>query len=289
MNDEEYYNFVRPYADAMQMLLTRLDVLNHNLYGKSDSRPIHYIQNRIKKKKSLEEKLIRRGKEPTVDNAKDYLQDIAGVRIICYFVDDIYNLAKSLKRQADLIVIREQDYIKAPKPNGYRSYHLIVGVPVYCMDGMEYFPVEVQLRTLSMDFWASMEHRISYKKERADKEELTTVVGLEMMRSVNEENAEETRKVQIVKSAISTLSFSELEAIIHIFDEMDGKEGILVASKIADRVGITRSVIVNALRKFESAGVIESRSSGMKGTYIKVLNDVVFDELDKIKKQNQKK
>ena len=136
MNDEEYYNFVRPYADAMQMLLTRLDVLNHNLYGKSDSRPIHYIQNRIKKKKSLEEKLIRRGKEPTVDNAKDYLQDIAGVRIICYFVDDIYNLAKSLKRQADLIVIREQDYIKAPKPNGYRSYHLIVGVPVYCMDGV---------------------------------------------------------------------------------------------------------------------------------------------------------
>ena len=91
----------------------------------------------------------------------------------------------------------------------------------------------------------------------------TTVVGLEMMRSVNEESAEENRKIQIVKSAISTLSFSELEAIIHIFDELDGTEGILVASKIADRVGITRSVIVNALRKFESAGVIESRSSGM--------------------------
>ena len=107
----------------------------------------------------------------------------------------------------------------------------------------------------------------------------TTVVGLEMMRSVNEENAEENRKVQIVRSAISTLSFSELEAIMHIFEELDGNEGILVASKIADRVGITRSVIVNALRKFESAGVIESRSSGMKGTYIKVLNDVVFDEL----------
>jgi GTP-sensing transcriptional pleiotropic repressor CodY len=112
----------------------------------------------------------------------------------------------------------------------------------------------------------------------------TTVVGLEMMRSVNEESAEESRKLQVVKSAISTLSFSELEAITHIFDELDGKEGILVASKIADRVGITRSVIVNALRKFESAGVIESRSSGMKGTYIKVLNDVVFDELDKLKR-----
>lgn len=112
----------------------------------------------------------------------------------------------------------------------------------------------------------------------------TTVVGLEMMRSVHEENAEENRKIQIVKSAISTLSFSELEAIIHIFDELEGTEGILVASKIADRVGITRSVIVNALRKFESAGVIESRSSGMKGTYIKVINDVIFSELDEIKK-----
>ena len=112
----------------------------------------------------------------------------------------------------------------------------------------------------------------------------TTVVGLEMMRSVNEENAEEQRKINIVKSAINTLSFSELEAIQHIFEELDGNEGILVASKIADRVGITRSVIVNALRKFESAGVIESRSSGMKGTYIKVVNDVVFSELKKLKK-----
>lgn len=112
----------------------------------------------------------------------------------------------------------------------------------------------------------------------------TTVVSLEMMRSVNEENAEENRKVQIVRSAIGTLSFSELEAITHIFEELEGNEGILVASKIADRVGITRSVIVNALRKFESAGVIESRSSGMKGTYIKVLNDVVFEELSKVNK-----
>ena len=117
----------------------------------------------------------------------------------------------------------------------------------------------------------------------------TAVVGLEMLRSVNEESAEETRKEHIVQSAISTLSFSELEAIVHIFDELNGTEGILVASKIADRVGITRSVIVNALRKFESAGVIESRSSGMKGTYIKVLNEVIFDELEEIKAQRNKK
>lgn len=113
----------------------------------------------------------------------------------------------------------------------------------------------------------------------------TTVVGLEMMRSVNEETAEESRKISVVRSAISTLSYSELEAIIHIFNELNGMEGVLVASKIADRVGITRSVIVNALRKFESAGVIESRSSGMKGTYIKVTNDAVFPELEKIRRE----
>lgn len=109
----------------------------------------------------------------------------------------------------------------------------------------------------------------------------STVVGLEMLRSVNEESAEEMRKVQIVRSAISTLSASELEAMTHIFGELEGEECVLIASKIADRIGITRSVIVNALRKFESAGIIEARSSGMKGTYIKVLNDVVFEELEK--------
>lgn len=110
----------------------------------------------------------------------------------------------------------------------------------------------------------------------------STVVGLEMLRSVNEENAAETRKVQVVRSALSTLSFSELEAITHIFSELDGDEGVLITSKIADRVGITRSVVVNALRKFESAGIIESKSSGMKGTYIHVLNDMVFEELERL-------
>lgn len=110
----------------------------------------------------------------------------------------------------------------------------------------------------------------------------STVVGLEIMRSINEEKSEEIRKSAIVKSAISTLSFSEQEAIKHIFAELKGDEGILVASKVADRVGITRSVIVNGLRKFESAGVIESRSLGMKGTYIKILNNILKSEIDKI-------
>ena len=117
----------------------------------------------------------------------------------------------------------------------------------------------------------------------------TTVVGLEMMRSVHEENTEEIRKRQIVQSAISTLSATELEAILLIFQEMKGDECTLVASRIADKAGITRSVIVNALRKFESAGVIESRSSGMRGTNIKVLNDCAFEELDRVRQNKSKK
>ena len=111
----------------------------------------------------------------------------------------------------------------------------------------------------------------------------TTIVGLEILRAKNDLIEEEARKKAVVQLSIGTLSYSELEAVQHIFNELDGNEGLLVASKIADKVGITRSVIVNALRKFESAGVIESRSLGMKGTHIKILNDKLLDELKKIK------
>lgn len=110
-----------------------------------------------------------------------------------------------------------------------------------------------------------------------------TVVGLEMVRSVSEESAEEERKLLGVKSALSTMSTSEIEAVVSIFDELSGHEGVLVASKIADKMGITRSVIVNALRKLESAGVVEARSSGMKGTYIKVVNSMLYDALKELK------
>ena len=116
-------------------------------------------------------------------------------------------------------------------------------------------------------------------------EETTVEETAEETTEAAEETAEETRKINVVKSAINTLSYTEMHAIVHIFEELSGIEGILVASKIADKAGITRSVVVNALRKFESAGVIESRSSGMKGTYIKVLNDAIYGELKELKKQ----
>lgn len=172
MTNQQYYAFIQPYQDAKQILLTRLDVLNHTLYERGAAGPIHNIQDRIKEKKSIEEKLRMKGYTDSIQNAKDHLQDIAGIRVICYFVEDIANLAAAVKRQPDLVLIKESDYISHPKPNGYRSHHVVVGVPVYCLDTMEYFPVEIQFRTMSMDFWASMEHRICYKKNPADKQVL---------------------------------------------------------------------------------------------------------------------
>ena len=165
MTNEQYYDCIQPYQNACQIMRAKLEVLNGSLYQKSSVSPIHNIQERIKSKKSIEKKLEKLGHSDSVQNAKDHLRDIAGIRVICYFIDDIYNLVNALKRQSELIFIREKDYIQNPKPNGYRSYHVIIAVPVYYLDTMEYFPVEIQLRTMTMDLWASMEHRICYKGE----------------------------------------------------------------------------------------------------------------------------
>lgn len=173
MTNEQYYDLIQPYEDARRILGTRLEVLSHSLYHDKEAYgPIHNIQSRIKDRISIEEKLGRLGGSDSISDARDFLQDIAGIRVICYFVEDIYNLSSILKKQQDLVIIKEKDYICAPKKNGYRSYHLVLGVPVYCIDAMEYFPVEVQFRTMAMDFWASMEHRVCYKKQPENRERL---------------------------------------------------------------------------------------------------------------------
>lgn len=161
----EYYELIKPYTDAMNLILTRLEIMDHDTYEKEDFRPIHSITNRIKEKESIENKLRKKGSSGSVQDAKALLKDIAGIRVVCFFEQDIRHLVGSLKKQADLILIREKDYIKTPKPNGYRSYHIIVGVPTYYMNSMEYYPVEIQFRTISMDLWAAMEHRICYKTQ----------------------------------------------------------------------------------------------------------------------------
>ncbi|RKD32000.1 GTP pyrophosphokinase [Lacrimispora algidixylanolytica] len=166
MTEEEYLCFVQPYEDALKNILVRVDVLNQDYRRKYQNYPIHHIQHRLKQKESIEKKLQINGYEISTDSSRDYLTDIAGIRIICYFVRDIYAVVSLLKKQNDIVIIKESDYIREPKANGYRSYHIVFGVPVYHTDGMEYYPVEIQLRTMSMDLWASMEHRICYKGKK---------------------------------------------------------------------------------------------------------------------------
>ena len=174
MTNEQYYELIKPYEDVTQLMLKRLEILNHSIYDHAiEEKPVHHMQYRIKEKRSIESKLERLGLTDSLINAKDNLMDIGGIRVICYFQSEIHELLASLKRQSDLIVIKEKDYMKNPKESGYRSYHIIFGVPLHTLDAMEYYPVEIQFRTLSMDFWSSLEHRICYKRERANKEELS--------------------------------------------------------------------------------------------------------------------
>jgi len=190
MTEEEYVCFIQPYEDALKNIRVRVDVLNNDYRRKNQNYPIHHIQYRIKQKESIENKLVKNGYEASVDSARNYLTDVAGIRVICYFIRDIYAIVSLLKTQSDIVIIKESDYIANPKSNGYRSFHIVFGVPVYHTDGMEYYPVEIQLRTMTMDLWASMEHRICYKgeeKEQAVEEFKKYAIALRQMEDEMEE------------------------------------------------------------------------------------------------------
>lgn len=166
---EDYFRFIRPYQEAMDFLMVQIKILNEDYREKYKDYPIHNIQSRIKEKESIAEKLKRKKLPLNFESARNHLTDVAGIRIICYFESDVYHVAEQIKKYSDMICIRESDYIKNPKPNGYKSYHIILGVPVYHTDRKDYYPVEVQIRSLTMDLWASMEHRIIYKGGNIDK------------------------------------------------------------------------------------------------------------------------
>ena len=159
----EFQRVMMMYACAIREVKTKLEVLNDELSVKNQRNPIEMIKSRVKKPMSILEKLQRRGFEVSLESMRENLDDVAGIRIICSFLDDIYEVAEMLVRQDDVKVIAVKDYIKNPKPNGYRSYHLVLSVPVFLSDHKELVRVEVQLRTIAMDFWASLEHQIHYK------------------------------------------------------------------------------------------------------------------------------
>ena len=154
------------YRSALKVAVAQMEILDEEFATLNDRSPIHHIEYRIKTLESISDKLRRRGYDVTIDNIYAYIQDVAGIRVICNYLDDIYYLRSLLTRSESYTVLREVDYIKQPKDTGYRSLHLIVNVPIVISEGTIVLPVEIQLRTIAMDMWASLEHELRYKSDR---------------------------------------------------------------------------------------------------------------------------
>ena len=170
--EERFQEMMMMYSCAIKEIKTKLQVLNDELSIKRQRNPIEFIKTRVKQPDSIASKLRRKGYPVTVQSVFENLSDVAGVRVICAFIDDIYKVADMLTAQDDIELIKRKDYIKNPKMNGYRSLHLIIEVPVFFSDHKEQIRVEVQIRTIAMDFWASLEHQLKYKKDIDDAESI---------------------------------------------------------------------------------------------------------------------
>ena len=162
----DYVRISYLYRGAMKVASTKLEILDEEFCTTYDHNPIHHIECRLKSWQSIIKKLEKRGLELTIHNITDHITDIAGIRVVCHYIDDIYRLAEVIEKQHDLALLRKTDYIKTPKPNGYRSLHLILEVPVSISEVVVRLPVEIQLRTIAMDMWASLEHELHYKSKR---------------------------------------------------------------------------------------------------------------------------
>lgn len=169
---KSFNRLMMEYRSVMMEVETRLKVLNAEFSQAYNRNPFESIKSRLKSPESIYEKLERRGFPVTVESIRENLTDVAGLRVICSFPDDIYRLAKLLTGQDDIILVSKKDYIQNPKASGYRSLHLILSVPIFLPDGKKYMNVEVQFRTIAMDFWASVEHKLKYKKNVADTGEI---------------------------------------------------------------------------------------------------------------------
>ena len=160
------------YSAALRQMETKMQILNDEFQHVHQYNPIEYIKRRIKTPESIVKKLKRYGYESTIDNMVNYVNDIAGIRIVCSFTSDIYRMAEMIGKQNDLTVVSVKDYIKHPKESGYKSYHMLVTVPIFLSDRVVDTKVEIQIRTIAMDFWASLEHKLRYKKHINNSEEI---------------------------------------------------------------------------------------------------------------------
>ena len=172
---EEIVNFreiMMMYHAAIRRVTTKLEILNDELSLDNDNSPIQFIKSRVKKPLSIVNKLHRLGKEVSVESIMGSLNDVAGIRVISSFIDDVYKVADMLVKQDDIKLIEVKDYIENPKPNGYRSYHMIVEIPVFFSEEKQNIRVEIQIRTVAMDFWASLEHQLKYKRDEDGSESI---------------------------------------------------------------------------------------------------------------------
>ena len=167
-----YQETMMRYHCAILEMRTKLEVLSKDMAVRYRRNPIEFIESRLKKPSSIARKLRRNGSEITVENMVEQVSDIAGIRVLCAYIDDIYEIARMLAHQTDVRIITVKDYIKQPKDNGYRSYHMIVEIPVYFSDQVRPVRCEIQIRTIAMDFWATLDHDMQYKKKVEDAEEI---------------------------------------------------------------------------------------------------------------------
>lgn len=166
------------YSSAVKQITLKFEVLNDEFNVLYARNPIHHVESRVKSFDSIAAKLEKKGLPLTIESAMKNVNDIAGVRVVCSYIDDVYRVAEMMERQTDVEIVKRQDYIETPNYNGYRSLHLDIKVPVYLSDRTEYLAAEVQIRTIAMDFWASLEHDIRYK---ADKSKLPQGINEEML------------------------------------------------------------------------------------------------------------
>ena len=195
---DSYEELKLRYSAALKLIMTRMEILDDELQEVHRYNPIEHIKGRIKTPESIVKKLRRHGVESTLDNMIEYCNDIAGVRIICSFTSDIYRIAEMISAQDDITVLSVKDYIVNPKPSGYKSYHLIVTVPVYLSSRCDQVKVEIQIRTVAMDFWASLEHKINYKFEgnAPDRISLELVECAQMVSELDEKMLELNNEIQ---------------------------------------------------------------------------------------------
>lgn len=169
---QSFMNQMMIYNSGIKEIRTKLEILDEEFQTKFSYNPIHHIESRLKSIKSIVEKVKEKNLPVTLENIRENITDIAGIRVICNYIDDIYRVEELLLNQNDVTLLRRRDYIKAPKSSGYQSLHLIVEIPIFLSDGATPIPVEIQIRTIAMDFWASLEHKLKYKTDNEVAEDL---------------------------------------------------------------------------------------------------------------------